>query len=68
MRKEATFAAQLAREALETNWLKLEIHPIRNILMAQCRNLESDRRVDKLHPLVLLTSMLTRYFVNDWKT
>jgi len=24
---EAVFAAQLAREALETNWLKLEIHP-----------------------------------------
>lgn len=25
--KEAVFAAQLAQEALETNWLKLEIHP-----------------------------------------
>lgn len=25
--KEAVFAAQLAREALQTNWLKLEIHP-----------------------------------------
>ncbi|MEE9364454.1 MAG: thiazole synthase [Cellulophaga sp.] len=25
--KEAVFAAQLSREALETNWLKLEIHP-----------------------------------------
>ncbi|MFK7798474.1 MAG: thiazole synthase [Aureispira sp.] len=25
--KDAVFAAQLAREALETNWLKLEIHP-----------------------------------------
>ena len=25
--KEAIFAAKLAREALETNWLKLEIHP-----------------------------------------
>ena len=25
--KEAIFAAQLAREALETNWVKLEIHP-----------------------------------------
>jgi thiazole synthase len=24
---EAVFAAQMAREALETNWLKLEIHP-----------------------------------------
>lgn len=25
--REAIFAAQLAREALETNWVKLEIHP-----------------------------------------
>ncbi|MGB3073681.1 MAG: thiazole synthase, partial [Chitinophagales bacterium] len=25
--KEAILAAQLGREALETNWLKLEIHP-----------------------------------------
>lgn len=25
--REAVFAARLAREALETNWLKLEIHP-----------------------------------------
>lgn len=25
--KEAVFAAELARQALETNWLKLEIHP-----------------------------------------
>lgn len=25
--KEAVFAAQMAREAMETNWLKLEIHP-----------------------------------------
>ena len=25
--KEAVFAAQLSREALETNWVKLEIHP-----------------------------------------
>ncbi|MFH2142808.1 MAG: thiazole synthase [Bacteroidota bacterium] len=25
--KEAVFAAQLARDAMETNWLKLEIHP-----------------------------------------
>ena len=25
--REAVYAAQLAREALQTNWLKLEIHP-----------------------------------------
>lgn len=31
--KEAIFAAQLAREALETNWVKLEIHPDPKYLM-----------------------------------
>lgn len=31
--KEAVFAAQLAREAMETNWLKLEIHPDPRYLM-----------------------------------
>jgi len=31
--KEAIFAAQLAQEALETNWLKLEIHPDPKYLM-----------------------------------
>ncbi|MGE0568965.1 MAG: thiazole synthase [Bacteroidia bacterium] len=31
--KEAVFAAELAREALNTNWLKLEIHPDPKYLM-----------------------------------
>lgn len=31
--KEAVFAAELAREALETDWLKLEIHPDPKYLM-----------------------------------
>lgn len=31
--KEAVFVAQLAREALETNWVKLEIHPDSKYLM-----------------------------------
>ncbi|MDI9861457.1 thiazole synthase [Flectobacillus roseus] len=31
--KEAIFAAQVAREALETHWLKLEIHPDPKYLM-----------------------------------
>lgn len=31
--KEAIFASQLAREALETNWIKLEIHPDPKYLM-----------------------------------
>ena len=32
--KEAVFAAQLAREALGTNWVKLEIHPDPKYLLA----------------------------------
>lgn len=32
--KEAIFAAELAREALQTNWLKLEIHPDPKYLLA----------------------------------
>jgi len=31
--KEAVFASKLAREALETNWIKLEIHPDPKYLM-----------------------------------
>ncbi|WP_422358753.1 thiazole synthase [Reichenbachiella sp.] len=31
--REAVFAAELAREALETNWVKLEIHPDPKYLM-----------------------------------
>ncbi len=31
--REAVYAAQLAREALETNWVKLEIHPDPRYLM-----------------------------------
>jgi len=31
--KEAIFAAQMAREALKTNWIKLEIHPDPKYLM-----------------------------------
>ena len=31
--REAILAAELAREALETNWLKLEIHPDPKYLM-----------------------------------
>ncbi|TYB78017.1 thiazole synthase [Bizionia gelidisalsuginis] len=31
--KEAVFAAQLSREALETNWVKLEIHPDQKYLL-----------------------------------
>jgi len=31
--REAVFAAQMAREAMETNWIKLEIHPDPKYLM-----------------------------------
>jgi len=31
--KEAVFVAQMAREALHTNWIKLEIHPDPNFLL-----------------------------------
>jgi thiazole synthase len=35
--REALLAAELAREALETNWLKLEIHPDPKYLMPDAR-------------------------------
>ncbi len=44
--KEAVFAAKLAREALETNWLKLEIHPDPRYLLPDHR--ESFRAAEEL--------------------
>ncbi|MBN2418783.1 MAG: thiazole synthase [Deltaproteobacteria bacterium] len=44
--KEAVFAAELAREALETNWLKLEIHPDPRYLLPDHR--ETLRAVEEL--------------------
>ncbi len=41
--EEAIFAAHLAREALGTNWLKLEIHPDARWLLPIHRNSESRR-------------------------
>jgi len=43
---EAILAAQLAREALETNWLKLEIHPDPRYLMPDA--LETLKATEKL--------------------
>ena len=43
--EEAVFAAQMAREAFGTNWLKLEIHPDPRYLLPDSRNVESDRRI-----------------------
>ncbi len=52
--KEAVFAAQLAREALETNWLKLEIHPDPKYLMPDpIETLQATEELVKLGFIVL---------------
>ena len=52
--KEAVFAAQLAREALETNWLKLEIHPDPKYLMPDpIETLRATEELAKLGFIVL---------------
>jgi len=52
--KEAVFAAQLAREALETNWLKLEIHPDPKYLMPDpIETLKATEELAKLGFVVL---------------
>lgn len=52
--KEAVFAAQLAREALETNWLKLEIHPDPKYLMPDpVETLKAAEKLVKLGFIVL---------------
>lgn len=47
--KEAIFAAQLAREAFETNWLKLEIHPDPKYLLPD--SMETLRATEELAKL-----------------
>jgi thiazole synthase len=52
--KEAVFAAQLAREALETNWIKLEIHPDPKYLMPDpIETLNATEELAKLGFIVL---------------
>ncbi|MCC8153783.1 MAG: thiazole synthase [Tannerellaceae bacterium] len=52
--KEAVFAAQLAREAFETNWLKLEIHPDpRYLLPDPIQTLKATEELAKLGFIVL---------------
>jgi thiazole synthase len=52
--KEAIFAAQLAREALETNWLKLEIHPDPKYLMPDAiETLKAAEELAKLGFIIL---------------
>jgi thiazole synthase len=50
--KEAIFAAQAAREALETNWIKLEIHPDPRYLMP-----------DPIETLIAATELVKQGFV-----
>ncbi|MBK9329488.1 MAG: thiazole synthase [Sphingobacteriales bacterium] len=52
--KEAIFAAQAAREALETNWIKLEIHPDPRYLMPDpIETLKATEELVKLGFIVL---------------
>lgn len=52
--KEAIFAAQLAREAMETNWLKLEIHPDPKYLLPDAlETLKATEELAKLGFIVL---------------
>ncbi len=52
--KEAVFAAQLARDAFETNWLKLEIHPDpRHLLPDPIETLKATEELVKLGFIVL---------------
>ena len=52
--KEAVFAAQMAREALETNWVKLEIHPDPKYLMPDpIETLKATEELAKLGFVVL---------------
>src|SRR5580698_9804154 len=52
--KEAVFAAQMAREALQTNWIKLEIHPDPKYLMPDpIETLKATEELAKLGFIVL---------------
>jgi thiazole synthase len=52
--KEAVLAAQLAREALETNWLKLEIHPDPKYLLPDpIETLKAAEELSKLGFIIL---------------
>ncbi len=52
--QEAVFAAQMAREALETNWLKLEIHPDpRYLLPDPIQTLKATEELSKMGFIVL---------------
>ncbi|VEA79567.1 thiazole synthase [Salmonella enterica subsp. arizonae] len=66
--EEAIFAAQLAREALGTHWLKLEIHPdARWLLPDPIETLKAAGELVKQGSWCCPTAAQTRYCVNGWK-
>ena len=66
--EEAIFAAHLAREALGTNWLKLEIHPdARWLLPDPIETLKPPKRWYNRDLSCCLTAGPIRYCVNVWK-
>lgn len=66
--EEAVFAAQMAREAFGTNWLKLEIHPDpRYLLPDSIETLKATEELVKLGFVVLPYCQADPVPVNDWK-
>ena len=65
--EEAIFAAQMAREAFGTNWLKLEIHPDPRYLLPD--SVETLKATEKLVKMgfVVLTARPIRPCANTWK-
>ena len=64
--KEAVFVARMAREALSTNWLKLEIHPDPKYLMPDpVETLEATRHWPPRGSLFCLTVMPTPFFARS---
>jgi thiazole synthase len=62
--REAVFAAELAREALGTNWLKLEIHPDPKYLLPDA--IETLKATEELAKLgFILISMLILFSASD---
>lgn len=66
--EEAVFAAQMAREAFGTNWLKLEIHPDpRYLLPDSTETLKATEELVKLGFVVLPYCQADPHFANGWK-
>lgn len=66
--EEAVFAAQMAREAFGTNWLKLEIHPDpRYLLPDSTETLKATEELVKLGFVVLPYCQADPTLCNGWK-